>query len=109
MLGGIARQAAISIDLIRLKPLESYPVFSTELSSQAKTEEIPQSVTERLMPIRVTPTQKPYDVELSEPIRAPAATTSRLSNWQLAVLGGLGAAVLVVFLCLAALILLTEA
>jgi len=109
VLGSIARQAAISVDVMRWRALGSYPVFRTELSPQAKTEEIPQSVTERLMPIRVSPTQKPYDVELSEPIRAPAATTSRLSNWQLAVLGGLAAAVLVVFSCLAALILLTQA
>lgn len=109
VLGNIARQLAVSVDLRLLKALDSYPSFRADLSSQTKTEEIPQSVIEQLMLVPVSPTQEPDDVELSVPIAAPVPTSSRLSNWQLAVLGGLGASLLVVFSCLAVLILLAHA
>jgi hypothetical protein len=107
-LGSIARQASISVDPISLKPFDSYPVFRAELGSQARTEETPAWVTEQPEPIRVSPAEKPDDVELSEPGGAPRTTSSPPSRWRLAVLVGLTAAVLVVFSSLAALILLTQ-
>jgi len=109
VLGIIARQTATWVDPMRLKPLESYPVFRTELSTRAKTQETPQWATEQRVPIQVRPTHERDDVEPGEPLGARAATGVRLGNRQLAVLGGLAAAVLVVFSCLTALILLTQA
>jgi hypothetical protein len=108
-LGSIARQAAISVDLISLETLDSYPVFRAELGSQAKTEETPEWIIEQPKPIRVSPAEKPDNVELREPGGARRTTSSPLSKGRLAVLGGLAAAVVVVFSCLAAVILLTQA
>jgi hypothetical protein len=107
-MGAIARRAAIPVDLVTLKLLDSYPVFKAELGSHAKTAGTPERVTEQATPARPMPPEKSDNGEPGKPDGAPRPIGRRLSKRQLAVLGGLVIGLLGVFSCLAALIVMTR-
>jgi hypothetical protein len=106
VLGGIARRLTLSMHPSVLARLEWYPLFTAELAPQGASDGRLAQVVEQTVLMPTTPTVQPHDAVPSQAVAARAMSRITMSNWQVAMLAALAAAVVAVFLCFGALVIL---